>query len=138
MILSRHIVVALSSIKMSFVDTSLDFSWIKLGIDFANLSLENISRLSYNYVTPSKVGLTNEGGCGIISYTEHTFGFNEFHTRRGGLSEMTENEQELLNIIRSHDNPERAVEIAINLILDFLPSREAPQDISSARPRESA
>ncbi len=51
---------------------------------------------------------------------------------------MTENEQELLNIIRSHDNPERAVEIAINLILDFLPSREAPQDISSARPRESA
>ena len=33
---------------------------------------------------------------------------------------MTDNEKELLNIIRNHDNPERAVEIAINHMIDFL------------------
>lgn len=51
---------------------------------------------------------------------------------------MTDNERELLNIIRGHDNPERAVEIAINLLLDFSRKREVPQDTSSAHPLESA
>ena len=32
---------------------------------------------------------------------------------------MTDNERELLNIIREHANPEQAVEIAINLMIDF-------------------
>lgn len=51
---------------------------------------------------------------------------------------MTDNERELLNIIRTHDNPERAVEIAINLMIDFLAQHEVPQDTSFERPRESA
>ena len=51
---------------------------------------------------------------------------------------MTPNEKELLKIVRGHDNPERAVEIAINLIIEFLAKREVPQDTSSARPRVSA
>lgn len=50
---------------------------------------------------------------------------------------MTDNERELLNIIRSHDNPERAVEIAIELMIDFLAQREAPQDTSFGHPRVS-
>jgi hypothetical protein len=51
---------------------------------------------------------------------------------------MTDNERELLNIIREHDNPAKAVDFAINLLVDFLAKREAPQDTSSEHPRESA
>ena len=43
---------------------------------------------------------------------------------------MTENEQELLNLIRCHDDPEKALNIVINIILEFLkqdePFREQP------------
>ena len=51
---------------------------------------------------------------------------------------MTNNERELLNIIHQHDNPERAIEIALNLMIDFLKQREEPRDTSSVHPRESA
>ena len=51
---------------------------------------------------------------------------------------MTENEKELLNIIRNHDNPERAIEIAIALMIEFLEKREEPPDTSSVHLRESA
>lgn len=51
---------------------------------------------------------------------------------------MTENEKALLEAIRNHPEPERAVEIAINLMIDFLAKREVPRDTSSVRPRESA
>jgi hypothetical protein len=51
---------------------------------------------------------------------------------------MTENEKMLLETIRSHPEPEQAVEIAINLLIDFLAQREAPQDTSSVHPRVSA
>ena len=51
---------------------------------------------------------------------------------------MTDNEKELLSIIRTHDDPSRAVEIAISLLIDFLKTREAPQGTSSALHRESA
>lgn len=51
---------------------------------------------------------------------------------------MTDNEKELLNIIRSHDNPERAIEIALELMLTFLTPHEEPPDTSSVPLRESA
>ena len=51
---------------------------------------------------------------------------------------MTDNEKELLNIIREHDNPERAIEIAIGLMITFLEMREELRDTSSVRPRVSA
>lgn len=51
---------------------------------------------------------------------------------------MTNNEKELLNLIRTHDNPERAIEVALKLMVDFLERREELQGTSSARPRESA
>ena len=51
---------------------------------------------------------------------------------------MTTNENELLNIIREYDNPERAIEIALKLMFDFLEKHEEPQDTSFARPRVSA
>ena len=51
---------------------------------------------------------------------------------------MTENELELLYIIRNHDNPEKALGIAIDLLIDFLEKREAPQDTSSVHLQESA
>lgn len=49
---------------------------------------------------------------------------------------MTDNEKELLNIIRSHNTPEQAIEIAIKLMIDFLKQREEPQCTSFARPLE--
>ena len=51
---------------------------------------------------------------------------------------MTENELELLYIIRNHENPEKALKIALDLVIDFLNEREAPQQTSHARPPESA
>lgn len=50
---------------------------------------------------------------------------------------MTENERELINIIKSHSNPKQAVELALNLMLDFLAKHEVPQDTSS-EPRQEA
>lgn len=40
---------------------------------------------------------------------------------------MTENEQELLYIIQNHDDPERALEVALNIILGFLEQHEPSQ-----------
>ena len=51
---------------------------------------------------------------------------------------MTENELELLYIIRTNENPEKALGIALDLMIDFLTQHEALRDTSSARPRESA
>lgn len=51
---------------------------------------------------------------------------------------MTDNERELLNIIRNHNNPEQAMEVAFNLMLDFLTKPEAPQDTFSVHPLVSA
>lgn len=51
---------------------------------------------------------------------------------------MTENERELLYIIREHDNPEQAVKIAIELMIAFSEKPEVPQDTFSEHPRESA
>ena len=51
---------------------------------------------------------------------------------------MTENELELLYIIRNHDDPEKAVQIAMELMIDFLAKREELRDTSFERPPESA
>ena len=41
---------------------------------------------------------------------------------------MTDNEKELLHIIRAHDNPKRAIEIALKTILAFLMQDESSQE----------
>lgn len=41
---------------------------------------------------------------------------------------MIDNEMKLLNIIREHDNPERAVEIAIKIMIEFLEQDESSQE----------
>ena len=51
---------------------------------------------------------------------------------------MTDNEKELLTIIHQQDDPARAVEIAIQLMIDFLEKREVPRDTSSVHHRVSA
>ena len=51
---------------------------------------------------------------------------------------MTDHELELLYIIRTNKNPEKALKIALDLMLDFLAKREALQDTSFERPPESA
>ena len=51
---------------------------------------------------------------------------------------MTDHEHELLHIIRTHENPEKALKIAFDLMIDFLVKREVPQDTSSVHPLESA
>ena len=44
---------------------------------------------------------------------------------------MTKNERELLNMIRSHEDPEKALRIALDLLIIFLEKHEEPQDTSS-------
>ena len=44
---------------------------------------------------------------------------------------MTNNEKELLNIIHQHSNPEKAVKIAMDIMIDFLEKYEGLQDTSS-------
>ena len=51
---------------------------------------------------------------------------------------MTENELELLYIIRTSENPEKALKIALDLMIDFLVKPEAPQDTSSELHREAS
>lgn len=41
---------------------------------------------------------------------------------------MTDHEQELLYIIRNHDNPEKALEIALEIIISFLEQSEPSQE----------
>ena len=45
---------------------------------------------------------------------------------------MTDNEKELINIIREHDNPECAVEIAIKIMIEFLTRDESSQELPPA------
>ena len=47
---------------------------------------------------------------------------------------MTENELELLYIIRTHDNPEKALEMALGLMIDFLEKRAALPNTSFEHP----
>ena len=51
---------------------------------------------------------------------------------------MTDHELELLYIIRTNENPEKALKIALDLMIDFLEKREAPPDTSSEHRQESA
>lgn len=51
---------------------------------------------------------------------------------------MTENELELLHIIRTSENPEKALKTALDLLIDFLAQREALRDTSFEHPPESA
>ena len=51
---------------------------------------------------------------------------------------MTDNEIKLINIIREHENPEQAVEIAIKTILEFLAQDESSQEQPLACSLESA
>lgn len=50
---------------------------------------------------------------------------------------MTDNERELLNIIRGYNNLEDAITIAIQLMVGFSMKREVPQDTFSEHPQES-
>ena len=51
---------------------------------------------------------------------------------------MTDNERELINIIRDCENPKYAAELALNLLIEFLAMHGEPQDTSSAHRQESA
>lgn len=51
---------------------------------------------------------------------------------------MTKNEKELLNIINQHSNPQKALEIAMELMTDFLANYEESQDTSSALRQEAS
>ena len=51
---------------------------------------------------------------------------------------MTDHELELLYIIRTSENPEKALKIALDLMIDFLVKPEAPRDTSFEPPLESA
>ena len=51
---------------------------------------------------------------------------------------MTDNELELLYIIRTSENPEKALKTALDLMIDFLEKHEELRDTSYAHPLESA
>ena len=55
-----------------------------------------------------------------------------------GALAMTENEMELIHIIRTSDDPKGALDVALKLIALFLEKREEPQDTSSEHLPESA
>ena len=51
---------------------------------------------------------------------------------------MTDNELELLYIIRTSENPDKALKLAMDLMIDFLTKHEALRDTSSVHPLEFA
>jgi hypothetical protein len=50
--------------------------------------------------------------------------FVYFNNERGN-KKMTENEIELIRIIRENDNPDQALKMAVTIILDFLKQHES-------------
>lgn len=51
---------------------------------------------------------------------------------------MTENEKELINIIRDSDNPEKVAEYMLTLFLDYLRTHAPSQETPSVGLQESA
>lgn len=51
---------------------------------------------------------------------------------------MTENETELIETIRNHKDPEKALLVAIEIIVDFLNHHESTESKSSVASLESA
>ena len=51
---------------------------------------------------------------------------------------MTETEIEVINLIRNHSNPGQALNIGLELLIDFLDECEKPQYTSSVPPRATA
>lgn len=51
---------------------------------------------------------------------------------------MTDNEKELINIIRTSEDPQKVAEYMLNLFLDYLRTNAPSQETPSACPRESA
>ena len=51
---------------------------------------------------------------------------------------MTDNEKELINIIRTSEDPQKVAEYMLNLFLDYLRTNAPSQEKASASPRESA
>ena len=51
---------------------------------------------------------------------------------------MTTNEKELLDLIQQHPNPKKALEIAMELMTDFLKNYEESQDTSSVLRQEAS
>lgn len=51
---------------------------------------------------------------------------------------MTENEKELIKLIRENDNPSQALATAMELMIDFLKNYGALQDTSSVPQQEAS
>lgn len=51
---------------------------------------------------------------------------------------MTENEKELIKLIRENDNPQQALATAMELMIDFLKNYGVPQDTSSVPQQEAS
>lgn len=51
---------------------------------------------------------------------------------------MTENEKQLINLIRESANPENAIMIATAIIIDFLKQHESSEEQAAACLQESA
>lgn len=54
------------------------------------------------------------------------------NTHREGITMMTENELELIRIIRENDCPEKAIMIATAIIIDFLKPHESSEGQAAA------
>lgn len=63
---------------------------------------------------------------------------NVLNIKAKGALAMTENEMELIHIIRTSDDPKGALDVALKLIALFLEKREEPQDTFSEHLPESA
>ena len=55
-----------------------------------------------------------------------------------GVNAMTNNERELINIVRESVNPEQVANYMLNLFLDYLRTHDPSQETSVAVPRVSA
>ena len=61
-----------------------------------------------------------------------------FSMRYKGGRAMTENEKELIKLIRENDNPSQALATAMELMIDFLKNYGALQDTSSVPQQEAS
>ena len=51
---------------------------------------------------------------------------------------MTDNEKELIKLIRENDNPQQALALAMELMIEILEKYGVPQDTSFVLPQEAS
>lgn len=105
----------------------MSFLMSKLGVDMTNLDIECLCNFSYNLSNNYKE--ENICSCRIIHKSLNCLKILIF-LFEGVKPSMSSFNNELINIVREHENPEEALRIAVDIITSFLEQSVSYQEPS--------